>query len=154
MTGLELILAHLVGDYVLQNDWQANNKTAAKPTGQPPIYPGTGSPVWSQDEIDRWEKAWASYYIAPFACTVHCLLYTFAVFAFTWYWMPWWGLLLCFLIHWPVDRFRLARKWMENVSGQHAFANGVFAPWSIILVDNIFHLLTLYGIWLLTKVGT
>lgn len=27
MLGLQIILAHLVGDYILQNDWMANEKT-------------------------------------------------------------------------------------------------------------------------------
>lgn len=134
MIGMELFLAHLVGDYIVQNDWQANWKTAVC---------GSFDPV--KDDKSKQYLWWRPL----IACTVHCLLYTLAVFVFTWYWIPWWGLLLCFTIHWPVDRFRLARKWMENISGQHAFANGVFSPWSIIVVDNIFHLLTLYGIWVL-----
>lgn len=27
MVGLQIVLAHLVGDYILQNDWMANEKT-------------------------------------------------------------------------------------------------------------------------------
>ena len=155
MIGLELLLAHLVGDYILQNDWMAANKVIPHPG--PGIHSTYGpwgvflqlTEVEKSQEQSRleWERRNQAWRMGNFSCTVHCLLYTLSVFAFTWYWMPWWGLLLCFAIHWPVDRFRLARKWMENVSGQHAFANGVFAPWSIILVDNIFHLLILYGIW-------
>ncbi|WP_143394018.1 hypothetical protein [Fimbriiglobus ruber] len=80
------------------------------------------------------------------ACTVHCCLYTLAVFACSLWWMPWWGLLVCFAVHWPIDRFRLAGRWMRNVSGQTVFASlppvGM-SPWSVIVVDNTFHLLTL-----------
>jgi hypothetical protein len=126
MIGFELLLAHLVGDYIIQNDWMAKNKVNS---------------FWS---------GWAGVQ-GDWACTFHCLFYTLSVWAFAWYWMPWWGLLLCFAVHWPIDRFRLARKWMENVSGQRDFANGVFSPWSIIVVDNIFHLLTLYAIYLIHR---
>lgn len=131
MIGFELLLAHLVGDYIVQNDWMAKNK----------VNPGVFHPFY----------ALPGEFTGHLACTVHCLFYTLSVWAFAWYWMPWWGLLLCFAVHWPIDRFRLARKWMENVSGQRDFANGVFSPWSIIVVDNIFHLLTLYAIYLIHR---
>lgn len=127
MIGFELLLAHLVGDYIVQNDWMAKNK------------------------VNQFWSGWSAGLQGDWACTVHCLLYTLSVWAFSWHWIPWWGLLLCFTVHWPIDRFRLARKWMENVSGQRDFANGVFSPWSIIVVDNIFHLLTLYAIYLIHR---
>jgi hypothetical protein len=126
MIGLEMILAHLVGDYIVQNDWMVAHKT-----------------VWQTGYVRT----------GHVACTVHCLMYTLSVWAFSWYWMPWWGLLLCFLVHWMIDRFRFAKWWMDNVSGQKAFASGMLSPWSIICVDNIFHLITLYGIFLLAKIG-
>ena len=107
MDGFFLLLGHLLGDYVLQNDWQAANK-------------------------------WRS----SAACTVHCLLYTLAVWACSFWWLPWWGPVVCFLAHWPIDRFRLAGRWMALV-GQERFATGPLAPWSIIVVDNVGHLLTL-----------
>ncbi len=123
MNGFALLLAHLVGDYIVQWDWLAANKTV-------PGFRGL------------------------LACTVHCWLYTVAVWAFSWWWMPWWGPALCFAAHWPIDRFRLARVWMIRVSGQAAFATGPLAPWSVIVIDNVFHLLTLYGIALLAGVPT
>ena len=43
----------------------------------------------------------------------------------------------------PIDRFRLAKVWMMRVSGQTVFATGPLAPWSIIIVDNVFHIVTL-----------
>lgn len=110
MDGFMLLLGHLLGDYVLQNDWQAQNKTTRS-----------------------------------LHCTVHCLLYTAAVWACSFWWMPWWGVAACFALHWPVDRFRLARRWMK-LTGQEQFATGVFSPWSIIVVDNVGHLVVLAGI--------
>lgn len=125
MDGFAMLLGHLVGDYIVQNDWMAKNKTK-------PWVPGPEGRYGHE------------------ACTIHCLLYTLAVWAFTWWWMPYWGLAICFAFHWPIDRFRLAKLWMIYVSGQKDFATGLLSPWSIIVVDNIFHLLTLYGIWVIS----
>lgn len=108
MTGFFLLLGHLIGDYVVQNDWMAANKTTR-----------------------------------TLPCLVHCLLYTLAVWACSFWWMPWWGLAVCFALHFPVDRWRLAVWWMKNVSGQKAFATGPLAPWSFIVVDNVGHLIVL-----------
>jgi hypothetical protein len=78
------------------------------------------------------------------ACLVHCTLYTLAVWLFAMAWMPLWGLAACWLAHFAIDRYGLAGWWMRNVSNQGGFATGMFAPWSVVVVDNIFHLLTLY----------
>lgn len=112
MDGFGLLVGHLVGDYIAQDDWMAREKTSEG-------------------------------FISHIACTVHCLLYTLSVWTFTLFQLPWWACLICFLVHWPIDRFRLARKWM-NISGQKAFASGELAPWSIIIVDNTIHLVTLW----------
>lgn len=109
MDGFGLLVGHMLGDYIVQNDYLASNKTSSN-----------------------------------FACFVHCVLYTLAVWACSFWWMPWWGLVACLAVHFPIDRWRLATLWMKNVSGQTAFATGPLAPWSIIVVDNTFHLLTLF----------
>ena len=144
MQGFGLLLGHLVGDYIVQNDWMAKWKTAEDGTATPEEHERITNAYGDHRKAilqDSWAQSRPTY-----ACTVHCLLYTLSVWAFSFWWMPWWGLLVCFAVHWPVDRFRLARKWMENVSGQKDFANGMFSPWSIIIVDNVFHLLTLWTI--------
>lgn len=116
MIGFSLLCGHLLGDYILQNDWMAANKAKR-----------------------GWE-GWA-------ACVVHCVLYTLAVWlcsrSWVWDW-PLWGLLVVGVAHFAFDRYRLARWWMVNVSGQKAFATGSLSPWSVIIVDNVFHLLTLW----------
>jgi hypothetical protein len=114
--GFGLLCGHLVGDYILQNDWQAGNKT--NPTGK---------------------KAGLAY----LACLVHCVLYTFSVWAFNQE-LSIYSLSLCFGLHYPIDRWRLAVVWMKYVSGQKGFATGSLAPWSFIIVDNVFHLVTLF----------
>lgn len=107
MDGFGLLVGHLLGDYVLQDDWQAENKTRSS-----------------------------------VACAIHCSLYTLAIWLCSFWWLPWWGVALCWLAHFPVDRWRLARRWMSF--RQEAFATGIFAPWSIIVVDNTLHLLVLF----------
>ncbi len=134
-----LLLGHLVGDYILQNDYLAANKVLPTSKSQYPNGP-------LECGVDAWEDAKAVERKGDWACTVHCLLYTLAVWGTTFWWMPWWGLVVCFLAHWPIDRFRLARLWMTRVSGQAAFATGSLSPWSIIIVDNVGHLLTLAAI--------
>lgn len=107
MDGFGLLVGHLLGDYVLQDDWQAVNKTRSS-----------------------------------LACAVHCTLYTLAVWLCSFWWLPWWGLLVCWLAHFPLDRWRLARRWMSL--RQEAFATGPLSPWSVVVVDNTLHLLTLF----------
>jgi hypothetical protein len=193
MSWFALLLGHLVGDYLWQNDWMARNKTNPHPgpepcpgrvrsssglTTQPRDYPGlwtvNADPAnregfalamaernrrvddWDRQERERvaaalvpaeqraWWAAEKAYRLGHLACLVHCVLYTLAVWLFSFWWLPWWGLLTVFALHYPVDRWRLARVWMERLSGQREFANGPFAPWSVVVVDNVFHLLVLW----------
>lgn len=94
-------------------------------------------------EQGTWLDARRAWWKGHLACTVHCLCYTLAVALCSFWWMPWWGYLVTFGLHWPIDRFRLARRWMIHVSGQKSFATGPLAPFSVIIVDNTFHLATL-----------
>lgn len=108
MRGLGLLVGHLVGDFILQNDYVAKNKA-----------------------------------VSSAVCGVHCLLYALAVWAFTFTWLPFWAIAIVAVAHYPVDRWRLARRWMDY-SGQAEFATGVFSPWSVVVVDNTFHLIVLF----------
>ncbi len=112
-----LILAHLVGDYVLQTDTMASKK-----------------------RMSSW------------TCAHHCLVYTLAialiaapmflsstVFAAV-------ALATIFITHFLLDRFGLARRWMVSYGRQEVFATGALSPWSIIVIDNIFHLLVLFAL--------
>lgn len=198
MESLAVLLAHLVGDYLLQTDWMAKNKANPHPgpfpalheaknipdhpdedkrTIEPPpkIRDGAGFVVspkylaWrtSQDEIravraaqdaevfeaidsarrnEEWlirRDAWRTGHLA---CFIHCLLYTFSVWLFCSSFFPLWGYLVCFLAHWAFDRYRTAGYLMRNWTGQSNFADGVCSPWGVIVVDNTWHLLTLYWI--------
>lgn len=128
MESLALLMGHLIGDYVFQNDWMAANKT--NPLAR------TGGP------IEEMLVATGKELDGHLACTVHCCLYTVAVWLTCWWFLPGWAYIVIFFTHWPVDRFRLAVYWMRLI-GQKQFATNL-SPWSVILVDNIFHLLVLF----------
>lgn len=102
--------------------------------------------------VAEWEAKSRAWWIGNLACTVHCVLYALAVYlcllpltlAGLAPQFPWWFFAAVAAVHWPIDRFRLAGWWMRQVSGQKAFADGPLAPWSVIVVDNVIHVLTLY----------
>jgi hypothetical protein len=99
------ILAHFIGDYLLQNDLMAREKKSN---------------------------------------SVFCALHIF------WYMMPfyfcgltWWQLALIAGQHYAQDRTHFVAWYMENL-GHRDFAKPPMAPWSIILTDNLFHIIWIY----------
>jgi hypothetical protein len=96
------IYAHLIGDYLLQNDWMAKGKNT---------------------------NSWI--------CTIHVVIYMLP-FIFTE--LAWWKLLLIAVEHWLQDRTDFV-LWTMRITGRHEFAAQPLAPWSIIVTDNIFHIL-------------
>lgn len=161
MEGFYLLCAHLLGDFVLQNDWMAANKTAPHPGPDP--CPNLRSPdsdglsdsdhpdmVWNVYRHDlraraTWIQKLDDWWTGNFACALHCLIYTLAVWAMSYWWVTPLGLAVCFAAHYMIDRYRLVRPWM-TLMGQEAFLMGPLAPWSSIVVDNTLHLLTLAAI--------
>lgn len=120
------IVGHLVGDYLLQNDWMANNKKRSSNV-----------------------------------CFIHCLIWSWSVclfagwygtytFALAWY--------LLFLTHFIQDRTNIVTWWM-NLIGQRRFMKSDdfdminfkiipgLGPWSIIVVDNVWHIVTIWLVW-------
>ena len=131
MTLTLAIIGHLVGDYLLQNDWMALNKKRHS-----------------------------------FPCAIHCALWTAAVCFFTGWFSPL-VVAVLFLTHFLQDRTTIIVWWMRLI-GQHEFmrcdkivtdhtpyieADKVLSiapglgPWSIIVVDNVWHILTLWAVW-------
>lgn len=113
MTLAGMIIGHMVGDYVLQNDWMAANKTKA-----------------------TWIAA------------IHAGLWTAAVCIFGLLDLnahPWAAVWL-FGTHFAIDRWRLAAKSMDY-TGQSGFKTAM-APWSMIAVDNTWHLITIWAAWI------
>ncbi len=117
------IIGHMVGDYILQNDWMATNKSRL-------------------DTADGW-----------IVCAIHAAIWTLCVeffgclgqFPNTPHPLEWMisGLWL-FGTHYLIDRYRLAARAMPYMR-QASFAE-TLGPWSRIIVDNTWHLVT---IWLL-----
>ena len=96
------IYAHLIGDYLLQNDWMALNKK---------------------------ERSWP--------CLVHVIVYM-VPFLFTG--LLWWQIILIGAQHYLQDRTQFV-AWFMRVKGSRLFGSGPCAPWSVIVTDNILHIL-------------
>lgn len=112
MTLLLAIIGHLVGDYILQNDWMALNKKKCS-----------------------------------LACANHCFLWTFAVCFFSGWWsMP--AIVVLFVTHFIQDRTQIIGWWMRlKWKDQSKFAEPPMAPWSLIVVDNVWHIVTIWAVW-------
>lgn len=111
MTLLLAIIGHLVGDYLLQNDWMAMNK---KKRSLP--------------------------------CLVHVILWTTAVCVFSGWWsVP--AVVVLLTTHFVQDRTQIIPFWMTRVNRQPQFAVPPMAPWSLIVVDNVWHIVTLWAVW-------
>jgi hypothetical protein len=135
------LIGHLVGDYLLQNDWMALNKK--KPGG-------------------KWH------------CAVHATIWTLCVCMFTGWWSTAaWGVL--WATHYWQDRTNIIVWWMKFMGQEKFMKSGsvdseliysnrpeVFdkrrysvrseftpglGPWSIIVVDNVWHIVTLFLVW-------
>jgi Protein of unknown function (DUF3307) len=79
---------------------------------------------------------------SSFVCGVHCLLWTLSVCAFSWWHHPL-AIIWLFGTHFAIDRTTFIHRFM-TWNGQKSFATGVLSPWSIVVVDQVFHLLTLW----------
>ena len=116
MDGFGLLVGHLIGDYIVQNDWMAANKTNCNP--------GSNGDRWCKENnkgyLDYWDTRdkWIEGHIA---CTIHCLLYTLSVWVCSFWWLPWWGVVACFfdsLARGPLSISRMVdekRKWSIKV---------------------------------------
>ncbi len=116
MTLLLAIIGHLVGDFLLQNDWMALNK-----------------------------KQNAGI------CAIHAAIWTLSVGLFTgWFFLQsdkasLIGLLL-YITHFYQDKTNFITYWMDAI-GQYRFRTGPLSPWSIVVVDQVWHIVTLWAIW-------
>jgi hypothetical protein len=99
---MNVYLAHLIGDYLIQTDWMANG------------------------------KKWSSW-----ICLVHVLTYLIP-FLFTP--LNYWQIIIIGIEHFIQDRTGII-QWFMKIKGSSAFAQPPCAPWSVILTDNIFHIL-------------
>ena len=117
------VICHLVGDYLLQTEWQASNKRGGlgpDPTARRALLAHVSTYtlafvpalIWLADDIGAWVVGVAA---------------------------------LIFVPHFVQDDGRLLRAYIARVKGVGATANSqVF-----LAVDQTFHLVTLFGIALL-----
>ena len=108
------IVGHLVGDYLLQNDWMALNKK---------------------------QKS--------FPCLIHCSIWTASVCVFSG-WHSLQVISALFLPHFLQDRTQVIKFWMTKINRQQKFTEPPMSPWSLIVVDNVWHILTIWIVWKFT----
>ena len=96
------LLAHFVGDFLLQTDWMAANKKK--------------SSLVCLFHI--------ATYLVPFLLTP----------------LLWWQIGLIGIQHFAQDRTNVV-VWLMRVKGSEDFTKPPCAPWSIIVTDNILHIL-------------
>lgn len=128
MSLLLAIIGHLVGDYLLQNDWMALNKKRNLAI-----------------------------------CAVHATIWTLSVALFSgWFFYQNWrgaviGLVLYFT-HLIQDHTNIVTWWMSLIGQKRFMKCDEFdltdmrvvpglGPWSIIVVDNVWHIVTLWAVW-------
>ena len=109
------IVGHLVGDYLLQNDWMALNKKG------PGIMGGL-------------------------ALAVHSFIWAVCVCSFAGFW-PTLAFAILYATHMLQDGTNIVMFWMTRINRQSAFASPPLALWSIIVVDNVWHILTIWIVW-------
>jgi hypothetical protein len=82
---------------------------------------------------------------SSFRCLVHVITY---MIPFLFCGLVWWQLVLIAIQHYIVDRSNFV-KWFMDIKGSHIFATNVCFPWSMIVVDNILHILWIaFIVWL------
>lgn len=143
------IIGHLVGDYLLQNDWMALGK---KRTSFPDSPDDWNRPVW---ELFKFFNRWFSL-----PCFVHSMIWTLTVMGFAgWlgftdagyesekYWFYGLAFTVLFVTHYIQDRTHIIRFWMTSINRQPKFVEPPMSPWSLIVVDNVWHILTIWFVW-------
>lgn len=77
-------------------------------------------------------------------CAVHCAIWTAVVCRLAdWGWIP---AAVLFVAHFAQDRTNVIRWYIRVMKGE-AFAQPPLAPWSIIVVDNVWHIVSLWAVW-------
>lgn len=116
---MHYLIGHLIGDYILQNDWMASN------------------------------KIWKGKYDNVLVALIHGALVTLAIALcgkIAGYEWASWKLIVIWLSHSVQDCFRLSLIWML-IFGQFEYFKKEMPQayvWACIVVDNVFHLLLLF----------
>ena len=97
-----------------------------------------GDFIFQNDEmaLNKKKRSWP--------CFKHCFIWTMIVcFAGNWHHPL--AVVWLFGTHFMLDRTQIVKNWMIY-NGQEQFATGPLAPWSIIVVDQVLHILTLAAV--------
>jgi hypothetical protein len=71
------------------------------------------------------------------ACTIHVATY---MVAFLLCGFNWWQMLLIAAQHYAIDRTNFV-SWFMEIKRSKQFRDGSHAPWSMVVTDNILHIL-------------
>jgi len=111
-----VLLGHLVGDYLFQNDWMARNKIRNDWTGWGACL--THCVIYAN--IVAW-------FVALMVTGAGVPLYVLAIIAF--------------LTHFPIDKWSLGKKWMKIFGQTMDMKASPFVPLVYVAVDNTMHIL-------------
>ena len=78
-------------------------------------------------------------------CFAHSLLWAVIVCVFA-RWSFWYGGVFLFIGHFAIDRSQFIPWWMRFME-QSKFMMQPLAPWSLIVVDNTWHLVQIWLVW-------
>jgi hypothetical protein len=115
-------MGHLLGDYLLQNDWIALGKANRS-------WPCLVHCLCYTAAIAILAMSWDG--------RISGMTISFP--------LQWWALPLVFVTHFVVDRTRGVAKGLAAL-GKAKFVEPPLGPWSVILVDNTIHVLVLFVI--------
>ncbi len=133
-SGMGILVGHLLGDFIFQNDWMARNKA-------------------KEDEIGL---------IACLVhCIIYALCVSTCVLLDGWYMHMYttpvvnWALafIIAFVTHFPIDRYGVASKWMNLFGQSRDVKVNPFVPCVHIGVDNGAHLLLMWLLYSWMGVG-
>jgi len=119
-----LLLGHLTGDYLFQNDWMAKNK------------------------VKNDAEGWLACLVHGLVYSLCVSLFVMAGMNIPWTWGVLWLVGLVFLTHFPIDKVSFGKWWLRHVLGKGYPVEGVddraLLPlyWFVyIVVDNTLHLI-------------
>jgi hypothetical protein len=76
-------------------------------------------------------------------CAIHCGIWTACVCAFGG--LGWLAAVILFATHFTQDRTNVVTWWMDLID-QKQFRTGACAPWSAIVVDQSWHIVTIWAV--------
>lgn len=134
------LIGHLVGDYLCQNDWMASNKKISTPVCL------LHSVIWTIAVCLL--GGITSMEAIAFLVVTHFLIDR-------WAFIPWWMHFIGQKNFFTCDKIEISQE--ENSRPEWKGFNVMsiklipgLGPWSVIVVDNIWHMVTIWVVYILT----